>query len=375
MQVSAVYRCVDLISSKIASMTMRLETFNRAERFFYVDNRDSLSRHINYLLGMRPNWRMNSFVFMRTLVSQLLLQGNAYVWPVRGGDGTVSALILLSPGSVVFDKYNNTYHVNDPINKIFVSTMSDGIIHVKNTCQDGYLGLSTLEYARKTFTIAATADNETLKRFATGGRIKAFLRNNNTVTGFGEYQDDELNSLAKDIQDALHSGNDIITIPGDGVITPMSMTSADLQFLDERKFTVREIARFFGVPVRKLMEDTASNYKSAEQDDTALYSECLQPLMEGIEREFNAKLLNEDTYLDYRYIFDITTLLALDITTKSAYNKARLETGQASINDLRREAGVAPVKDGDKIYISTNLAELGSQKLSGGTNNNGNASA
>jgi NOL1/NOP2/fmu family ribosome biogenesis protein len=38
-----------------------------------------------------------------------------------------------------------------------------------------------------------------------------------------------------------------------------------------------------------------------------------------------------------------------------------------SVNDLRRERDVEPVEKGDDVYLSVNLAPIGSAKLNGET--------
>ena len=143
------------------------------------------------------------------------------------------------------------------------------------------------------------------------------------------------------------------------------MSSSDLQFLENRKFSIREIARFFNVPPSKLMDDSNANYKSAELSNVAFYAEALQPIVTEIEKEFNSKLLNKRTYLDYKYCFNLKALYALDLESKTRYNKGELETGQKTVNDIRRENDAEPVEHGDEVYLSVNYAPLGSEKLSG----------
>ena len=148
-------------------------------------------------------------------------------------------------------------------------------------------------------------------------------------------------------------------------MSPLSMTSADMQFLESRKFTIREIARFFNVPPSKLMDDSNSNYKSVEVSNIAFYSEALQPIVEEIEREFTAKLLNVATYQDYKYSFNLRSLYALDLESKAKWDSSRLQNGMVSVNDLRRENDIEPTEKGDEVYLSVNFAPLGSAKLSG----------
>lgn len=367
MKIAAVFRAVNLISSGLASLKLEYKRKDRYKGYFKLD--DSIGgKRLNYALSVQPNSRMNASVFLKNLVTQILLQGNAYVVPVRNIYNDVEALYLLKPGSVSYDVQTNIYHVFDDVNGISGVYGSNEILHFKNISNDGgYTGLSTISYAALTLGIAATSDNETLKRFATGGRFKAILKNNTSVKGFGEYQDDQLKNHGADLQDAINRGDDILAVKGDVEVSPLSMSSADMQFLESRKFTIREIARFFNVPPSKLMDDSNSNYKSVEVSNIAFYTEALQPIVTEIEREFSAKMLNEWNYQDYKFSFDLSALYALDLESKARWDKNRLENGIVSVNDLRRERDVEPVDKGDDVYLSVNLAPIGSVKLNGET--------
>lgn len=369
MKIAAVFRAVNLISSGLASLKLEYKRKDRVKGYFKLDSGIG-GKQMNYVLSVQPNRRMNASVFLKNLVSQILLQGNAYVLPVKNIYGDVDALYLLTPGSVAHDVYTNSYHVSDPVNMISGVFASEEVLHFKNVSNDGgYTGISTISYAALTLGIAATSDNETLKRFATGGRFKAILKNNTSTKGWGEYQDDQLKAHGGDLQDAINRGDDILAVKGDVEVSPLSMSSADMQFLESRKFTIREIARFFNVPPSKLMDDSNSNYKSVEVSNIAFYTEALQPIVTEIEREFSAKLLNEYNYQDYKFCFDLSALYALDLESKARWDKNRLENGLVSVNDLRRERDIEPVEKGDDVYLSVNFAPIGSPKLSGETGN------
>ena len=365
MKIAAVFRAVNIISSGLATLKIEYKRKDRAKGYFKIDNGKAGSK-LNYLLSVRPNSRLNAYEFKKNLVSQILIQGNAYVLPVKNILGEVEALYLLTPGSVAHDVYSNTYQIADPVNMISTVVSADEILHFKNVSSDGgYTGLSTVSYAALTLGIAATSDNETLKRFATGGRFKAILKNNTSTKGWGEYQDEQLKAHGEDLQEAISRGDDILAVKGDVEVSPLSMSSADMQFLESRKFTIREIARFFNVPPSKLMDDTNSNYKTAELSNVDFYSEALKPLVEAIISEFSAKLLNEWNFQEYKFRFDLSSIYTLDLNSKAKWDKSRLENGVASVNDLRRESDIEPIEKGDDVYLSVNFAPLGSAKLSG----------
>lgn len=365
LKIAAVYRAVNLISNAIGVLPMHYKRYNAALKYFKTDYDTVLGSRLNYLLSVKPNDRLTAFQFWKQVVCQMLLYGNAYIYPRLNIYGEPVEFILCTAGSVVYNALANTYYVNDMYNGISQECRADEILHIRNMNLNGYEGVSTITYAANVLGIAATGDEETLRRFATGGRFKAILSNITSVMGFGKYQDKQLDGKAKELSETLQSGQDIMGLPGDVKVTPFSMTSADMQFLDSRKFTVREIARFFNIPAAKLMDDSNTVYGSAEAANLAFYSEALQPIIEDIEDEFRAKLLGEWRYQNYKFCFDISSLFALDRKSQAEWNKSRIETGLVSVNDLRREMDAPPVTDGDDVFLSVNLAPLGSEKLSG----------
>jgi HK97 family phage portal protein len=208
-----------------------------------------------------------------------------------------------------------------------------------------------------------------LNRFATGGRFKAILQNDAVHRGVsGKYNDKELQKLGMDLQEQLGK-YDILVMRGDGKLTPYSMASTDMQFLETRKHIDADIARFFNVPLALLYADTSSNYNTQQQANLAFYTQTLQPILTDIEREFNAKLLSQTTYKNCKFQFDLSALNSLDPASKVQYNKGRLETGVATVNDLRKENDMPPVDGGDKTYVSVQVAQLGAENEEPGTAN------
>ena len=185
------------------------------------------------------------------------------------------------------------------------------------------------------------------------------------LRGLGEYQDQELAGLANATDNLFKNGERIVSLPGDVDFKQLSATSTDMQFLESRKFAVNEIARLTGVPPIYLFDMSGSNYKMPEQADTAYLTQTLDRILSAIESEFNRKLVGRSLCCKRRFEFDRRKIFSMDLNSMAAYEQKMIQNGVYTINDVRRMENMAPVENGDTVYISTNLAELGSEKLSG----------
>ena len=59
--------------------------------------------------------------------------------------------------------------------------------------------------------------------------------------------------------------------------------------------------------------------------------------------------------------------MRLDREAQAKVDQLMLQTGAATVNEIRAQYDRPSVEGGNTIYLSTNLAVLGSEKLSGGT--------
>lgn len=362
-RIAAVFRCIDILSAGVAMLPFKKKRLNRALNYF-VDVA-APQDNTNYLIGVRPNNRTTAFELLRNTVAQTVLMGNAYIVPKHNEIGQLVELTLCSPHSVSHDTFSDLYTVTDPINGIFGTFTADQMIHIRNMSLDGgRTGISTVQYAANALGLQATADKETKRMFATGGRVKGIVHNDNSVRGFGEYQDKELEAAAKDLQKRIKT-DDIVFIPGQAQFTPWSMSSVDMQLLEHKKFGVTEICRFFGVHPDKVFAQQSNNYKASEMSQVSFLTDTLNPILRKIENEFHAKLVPAAMANDYKFEFDTSTIYTTDLTTEAAYMEKTINTGVMTINEWRRKKGLQPINDGDQTLVSCNVAPIGSAKIQG----------
>lgn len=355
-KVAAVYSCEKLISESIAKIPLEVKRYNSAGRYYVRDVKNPLYD----ILATRPNERMTAYDLLRGTVMNMLNYGNAYLYPKRDWKGDVVALYLLE--GVSYDRYANAYTVNDNTNGIYGVYAADRIIHLRNLGSDAYLGESTIRIAARTIGISTNADNELSQLFTSGNRHRGIITGSaDSPMGYGANKVNAMEKAKEDMQNDLRSGDTIVVLPGDMKFTPFSMTPADVQLLDNKKFTVKEIGRFFRVPPSMLYEDGGSTYSNAEMDSVLFLNGALSPLLRQIELELSSKLIADDERGYYRIQFDREALYTTDLTTKANYMKATIESGVRTVNEWRKAEGFPALVGGDEAVVSANLVTLKSR--------------
>lgn len=346
------YRCVQLLSESVASLPLH---YKRLKQDLFQD--DTASR-LYYLLTVQPNATISAFNFWKQAVEHILLQGNAYIVPTFNSHYEVESLILCDPRCVSHDVVRGVYTITDLTNNVHGTYAEEEIIHLFSHSIDGRQGVSVISYARLTLDIAQTGDSETLNRFAKGGNVKGLVTNDRSTRGLGEYQDKELARTAVNIDEKFNQGQKIVSLPGQVDFKQLSMSSTDMQFLESRKFAVRDICRFFGVHPSFVFDDTSNNYKSAEMANVAFLSNTLNPLLRNIENELLRKLVPFDVASKYCFEFDRRAIYAADLDSRVRYQTATIAAGLYTVNEWRKEENKPPVEGGDTPLVTANLRTI-----------------
>lgn len=352
--ISTAYRCVRLLSESVANLPI-LYKRQRAGVYETVT-----TGTVPYLLTVKPDITMNAFDFWRQVIIELLCSGNTYIVPVYDEAAREYwRLALCGRDTVSHDYILDTYTVNDLENAITGTYRADEIIHLKGMPgRNPKTGVSVLTHARQALNIATAGDRETLKRFRNGGTVRGLVTNDRSVKGWGGVQDEELKRVSVDLNEHFEAGENIVSIPNDADFRQISMSSADMQFLESRKFTVREICRFFGVHPSFVFDDTSNNYKSAEMANVAFLSNTLNPMLVQIEKELLCKLVPPSLAMKRKFEFDRSSLYACDLNSRVHYISQMIGAGLVTVNEARAMDGRAPVENGDRVLVSANLKSI-----------------
>ena len=350
-----VYRCVDILSGTVAMMPLKYK--RRAEGELYKVFEDSpLS---DMLCGM-ANEQQTFFDMMGAVVAQRLLKGNAYLLP-HWRAGEVCALTLLDPDAVFYDRKERLYRVNDYYNGIVESYKPSQIVHIKNRSLDGgYSGVSTIQYAARTLSLSATADSQTLDGLSSGNTQRGIVTGANVVQGLGAVQDSFMTSVANRLSRDFSSGKAIVEVPGTVEFKPLSITPADAQLLETRKFSPYDICRFFGVhPDMVFVSGGSSNtYQNHATSQLSFYQQTLAPILRQISTEMSCKLIPYSLRRKYKLEYDLDDVFVSDLKSRSEYYAKAIGSGILTPNEVRIKEGREPIAGGDTTFMSCNVFRL-----------------
>lgn len=373
--VPAWYCGVRRIMHTMGQMVVQYQRMNKDGGNF-IEDRWGQNGRLNYLLQVRPNPLMTASQLQEQIEYRKIYFGNAYVYIERDEYDDPKALWLCTGGGYnpLTDMYTLTYNdVRGPV--IRMQTESRNVLHFKNVflTDDLYMGIPTLDFAFKALQIAGTADEQALQDVAKGGRHKILLQEQQAPNGGGtrgRSNPNELRKTAKRFGEDWAAGDVVIL---DNVMNPtlVSQTSQQLQLLEQRGFQVSEMARILGVPRIMMMEDAGSSYKMPEYAMQEFLLGTIQPRIRNHEDELNAKLLTAEDFGKRRIHVCELALKRLDAKGQAEVDKLQLETGAATVNDIRAKYDRPAVENGDEPLASANLMTLKALMAKGEPNTGG----
>lgn len=344
MQVSAFHRGLIYISTTIAKLP------------WLVKDKDNNIQDgsLHKLLNIAPNNETNAFFFRLFMTQIAIIHGNAYAEIERDRAGRPLGLWLIMPHHVMpyrtedGDFYYRIIGGGPGRTDVFIPPQD--MFHLRNFhTRDGINGEGVVAYARETLGIGLGADSFANSLFANGGMPSG------TVSVPGALKDDAYKRMKASWHES-HGGRQVggIAILEEGAkYEPISHDPQVLQFLESRKFTVQEIARFLGVPPQKLFDPSAQTFKNTEQANLEVITDTIDAWTRNYEIEADNKLLSGQRG-GRKTEFDITSVFRADMKTRSDYFNKMMQSAAMTPNQIRIREGLAPYEGGDRYYIANN---------------------
>ena len=366
MQMTAVYCCVRILSEAVASLPLQF--------YRYTDDggkEKAVEHPLYFLLHDEPNPEMTSFIFRETLMTHLLLWGNAYSQIIRNGKGEVVALYPLIPDRMKVDRdehgrlyYEYTVYDADDVDgrkgtdKVgrTVRLQPHDVLHIPGLGFDGLVGYSPIAMAKNAIGLAIATEEYGSKFFANGAAPSGVLEHPGTIKDPSKVRESWQATFG-----GSGNANKIAVLEEGMKYTPISISPEQAQFLETRKFQIDEIARIFRVPPHMIGDLEKSSFNNIEQQSLEFVKYTLDPWVSRWEQAMVRALLTPDEKKKYFFKFNVDGLLRGDYQSRmNGYATAR-QNGWMSANDIRELENLdrIPAEQGGDLYlINGNMTKL-----------------
>lgn len=360
LQLSAVWSCVNLLSETISSLPFVVyEQSDNGEKKPAKDTR--LWRVLH-----NPNRVMTSHDFWTCMCLNRFITGNAYAYIQRDRSGQLIALVPLAASQMFVAEINNEVIYQYKKDGKYTLFRSDQILHWKGI-GNGVVGLSTFDFMRATANEQKNAQKNASAMYGNGNQLTGIVTVDKVIKG---KQLIELRERFKELG-AFNGDSWINFLPADMKYQQVSMSAADAQLLETRKFGIEEIGRWFGVPAALINSSSGASGASIEQVVEGFYRSTIFPLCHAIEQAVMQRVFTREEATKYVVEFKMSALLRASVSSRyDSYSKA-LQNGFMTRNEVRRLENLPAMEGADELTAQSNLwpvKKLGEQKADNSEN-------
>lgn len=346
-QLSAVYGSWRIISEAIATLPRNL----------YRDVDGGVPEKVD----PRPVWldepsehELWSEFLGQVLVS-LLQDGNAFVlinWAVR--DGGIGALSVLAPDLCVRQSRQTvkvTSRTDGTVTVVpeFMSGTGSSVevMHIRGMTAPGSLhGMSPIDACAEVLGISLAA-----QRY--GG---SFYRNDATPGGIISLPEsvklsDSGRAATREAWADMFAGPDrarrVAILTEGATYKPIQVDPASAQFLEQRQFTVQEIARIYGVPPHLLQDSSGTSGWGTAMSETNVQFvvHSLRPYLERIEARFTALVRRASGDAALSLVINEEALLRGATAERWNVLRANVAAGVITADEARKSENMGPLPE------------------------------
>ena len=337
-----------------------------------------LDQHPLIDLLERPNPQFAGNEYFQALYSFLLLSGNSYaLYSLVGGQPRELHLLRPDRMKIVPSKTHipsaYEYHVDGRLANRYDVDSETGMSEVKHFKMwnplDDYYGLSPIQAASADIDQHNHAAKHNLGLLMNGARPSgAVVFKPKDETGMHvQLSESQRQQLMTDLNmrfSGAHNAGRPMLLEGDFDWKEMGFSPKDMDFLELKNMSARDIALCFGVPSQLVGVPDSQTYNNVSEARLALYEDTIIPLLRRVESDLNewlAPRFGEDISIRY----DIDSIPAMAERRKKTYENVvqAVREGIISRNEARERLGYEPIDGGDDVYIQANLFPLGSPSV------------
>ncbi|WP_418790920.1 phage portal protein [Phosphitispora sp. TUW77] len=361
MQTTAVYSCVRILAEAVAGLPLHVY------RYKADGGKERIAQHpLYYLLHDEPNPEMTSFVFRETLMSHLLLWGNAYAQVIRNGRGQVVGLYPLLPskmevsrskaGELIYTYYRNEDESGMKPRGGYITLRKEEVLHIPGLGFDGLIGYSPIAMAKNAIGMALATEEYGATFFANGANPGGVLEHPSVIKDIQRVKD-SWNSAYQGSSNA----NRVAVLEEGMKFQAIGIPPEQAQFLETRKFQLNEIARIFRVPPHMVGDLEKSSFSNIEQQSLEFVKYTLDPWVVRWEQALQQSLILPSEKPLVIVKFNLDGLLRGDYQSRMQGYSTGIQNGFLSVNDVRSLEDMNLLSDeegGNLHFVNGNMVKL-----------------
>ena len=352
MQTTAVYACVRILAETIASLPLQVYRYTPAGKERYYEH------PLYYLLHDEPNPEMSSFVFRETLMSHLLIWGNAYAQIIRNASGRVIALYPLRPDKMQVDRDENgeLYYIytketdENPNIKNYgqVLLRREDVLHIPGLGFDGLVGYSPIALAKNAVGMILACEDYGASFFANGAAPGGVLEHPGVLKDPAKVRDSW-----NEVYRGANNAHKVAVLEEGMKYQQIGIPPEEAQFLETRKFQIDEIARLYRIPPHMVGDLEKSSFSNIEQQSLEFVKYTVDPWVIRWEQAMQRSLLSPLDKVHYFIKLNVDGLLRGDYQSRMTGYSIGRQNGWLCANDIREMEDMNPIpdEDGGNLYL------------------------
>lgn len=331
--VSTVFNAVRILAETVSGIP--LHTYRLKKGQWVDDPEDELC----LMLTQRPNPHMTAVDFWETVMFNLSLRGNGYAYIMRNSLGMPIGLYPLAAQQVqpvvLRDGTGWYIYTHDGEQTMY---SEEDVLHFR-IFGNGRVGLSPLQYGAMAIGVAVAADTYSSQFFSRGGKPGGVLQIDRILS---PKQREEIRAAFKDVHEGTDSAHKLFVLEAGMKYQQVQLKPEDLQMIQSRKYSVKDIARFFGIPAFLLNESEGSTSwgTGLEQQMLGFYGLTIAPYCRRIASTCHMRLIAPGEQRKRRIGFDYDELMSVDMRTRADYYTRLRSNGIMTANEVRMKLGL-----------------------------------
>lgn len=361
MQISTVYACVRLLAETVAALPLHLYRYTDGGK-----GKESAFDHPLYrILYRQPNDEMSSFIWRETMMTHLLLWGNAYSQIIRDGRNNVLGLYPLLPENVEVDRDEQgqlyyIYHAyTDEVpgeQNQDIYFRKDEILHIPGLGFNGLVGFSPIAMMKNSLGTTLAVEKYGASFFKNGAQPSGVLEHPGVLKDPQKIRD---NWTA--VYGGANNAHRVAVLEEGMAYKAISLPPEDSQFLSTRQFGVEEICRIFRVPPHMVQSLEHATFSNIEHQSIDFVVHTLTPWLVRFEQAIIKDLLLEEEQDVLFPKFNVDGLLRGDYQSRMNGYATGISNGFLSPNDIHRleNMDLIPAEEGgDDYYLNGGYVKL-----------------